>query len=74
MGPVLKQSPILLQQMAELGGSVGLIAGKQDHVMSPGDRIDTVDLDEPECGDDVEQSVDIKPGPGRDRKALALKK
>ena len=66
MGPVLENRGLTLQQMCQLLLFVGMVAGKQDHVMCPFDRCYTVDLHEPQACDRLQ-----KPRSGHSRPETA---
>src|SRR5690606_1440965 len=44
--PVLKQEPVLLDQLGEMLLTIGLVAREQDMMVRALDRIDRIDLDE----------------------------
>jgi hypothetical protein len=61
VGPVLEQVGAVLDQAAKLSRPVGLVAGRQDHVMGALDHLDAVDLNETQILDQRQQAISVKP-------------
>ncbi len=74
MGPVLEQSRLALEQMAQLGVSVVPIPGKQYQVMRPLHCVDAINLNETQVLDQIEQAASGELLPRWARQALRRKK
>ena len=72
MGPVLEEQPVLFEQRRQILAAVGLVAGEQDLMVRPLDRLDAVDLDEAERLDQLVQSLPAKLPVRRARQPLPL--